>query len=212
MSTTTVALGDEDATTPTVGLRERKKARTRRAIQDAALDLFGEKGYDATTVDEIAARAEVSTTTFFTYFPTKADVVMGDQSLRLPELRTAILDAPPGTDDLGALRAAIATWWTADADPDLTRRKARAVAGSPLLRGLTYEIGDAWITVIAGALAPRHGLAKPDEGCWLTARLALTLLNHATEVWIHDRHRGDFADAVDHAFDLVGDLRDRWFT
>jgi AcrR family transcriptional regulator len=61
------------------GLRERKKAKTRAAIQEAALQLFERQGYDATTVDQIAELADVSQSTFFRYFPTKEDVVLHDR-------------------------------------------------------------------------------------------------------------------------------------
>ncbi len=63
---------------PVVGLRERKKARTRAAIQGEALRLFREQGYDNTTVQQIISVAEVSESTFFRYFPTKADLVLTD--------------------------------------------------------------------------------------------------------------------------------------
>ena len=64
------------STTP--GLRERKKAKTRAAIQTQALRLIAEQGYEATTVEQIAEAAEISPSTFFRYFPTKEDVVVED--------------------------------------------------------------------------------------------------------------------------------------
>lgn len=68
----------ESPATDRPGLRERKKAKTRAAIQEHALRLFREQGYDATTVEQIAEAAEVSPSTFFRYFPTKEDVVAYD--------------------------------------------------------------------------------------------------------------------------------------
>src|SRR5580692_9316282 len=84
------------------GLRARKKMRTRLAIEAAAVALFESKGYEATTVEEIAELAEVSPTTFFRYFPTKADVLLSDHGQRLPVLFEAIVARPDDEDDLVA--------------------------------------------------------------------------------------------------------------
>ena len=60
------------------GLRERKKLKTKEAIQREALRLFQEQGYDETTIEQIAEAVEISPSTFFNYFPTKEDVVIQD--------------------------------------------------------------------------------------------------------------------------------------
>jgi AcrR family transcriptional regulator len=79
---------------PPLGLRERKKARTRAAIQEQALHLFAAQGYAATTVRQIADAAEVSESTFFRYFPTKEDVVMHD---RFDRSRPFAVRSPPSS-------------------------------------------------------------------------------------------------------------------
>src|SRR5205809_6013425 len=91
----------------TPGLRERKKATTRAAIQEHAFRLFREQGYDATTVEQIAEAAEVSPSTFFRYFPTKEDVVLEDDMDLL--WMDAIREQPPEVAPIAALRAGVHT-------------------------------------------------------------------------------------------------------
>src|SRR5690348_1119169 len=81
------------------GLRERKKQKTRWLIQEHALRLFNEQGYEQTTVDQIAAAAEISPSTFFRYFKTKEDVVLEDEydPLLLRLLATAPAELHPVT-------------------------------------------------------------------------------------------------------------------
>src|ERR1700735_4349953 len=90
-------------------LRKRKKARTRAPLREHALRLFREQGYQATTVEQIAAAAEVSASTFFRYFPTKEDVVLqDDMDTRMVE---AFARQPPGISTIAAVRAAIRETW-----------------------------------------------------------------------------------------------------
>jgi AcrR family transcriptional regulator len=90
---------------PAHGLRERKKAKTRAAIQRHALRLFQEQGYDATTVEQIADAAEISPSTFFRYFPTKEDVVLYDP---IDPILIAEFEAqPPELSPVQAMRHAI---------------------------------------------------------------------------------------------------------
>jgi AcrR family transcriptional regulator len=87
-----------------MGLRERKKQRTRRAIASAALRLFAERGYEETTISDITAAAEVSPRTFFSYFPSKEDVVFAEMDERLAEVRTRLADRPDGETPLATFR------------------------------------------------------------------------------------------------------------
>ncbi|MFD6159527.1 TetR family transcriptional regulator [Nocardia sp. NPDC060256] len=87
------------------GLRERKKERTRRTIREEAFRLFREQGYSDTTVEQIAAAADVSPSTFFRYFPTKEQLVLADDLD--PVLIEAIRAQPPGVAPLTALRNAM---------------------------------------------------------------------------------------------------------
>ena len=86
--------------------RERKKLETRQALERAALRLFGEKGYDQTTVEDIAEAADVAVRTFFRYFSSKQDVLFGDVVTdRVGRLRSELADRPVTEDPLESVRA-----------------------------------------------------------------------------------------------------------
>jgi AcrR family transcriptional regulator len=87
-----------------MGLRERKKLRTRRAIAAAALRLFDERGYEETTISDIAAAAEVSPRTFFSYFPSKDDVVFAEMDERLADMRARLAERPAGEAPMATFR------------------------------------------------------------------------------------------------------------
>jgi len=87
------------------GLRERKKQQTRELIATSALDLFSERGYDATTVADIAAAADVSERTVFGYFATKEDILFADHLALEHDLALALDERATGASALDTLRA-----------------------------------------------------------------------------------------------------------
>ncbi|GAA2572759.1 TetR family transcriptional regulator [Actinomadura fulvescens] len=89
------------------GRRERKKQRTREALIDAAFELFAEKGFDATTVEEIADAVDVSSRTFFRYFASKEDVALTFQEEQFHALVSALAARPPEEPVITAMRRAI---------------------------------------------------------------------------------------------------------
>ncbi|KAA9154055.1 TetR family transcriptional regulator [Amycolatopsis acidicola] len=137
------------------GLRELKKARTRAAIQDHALRLFVEQGYDATTVEQIAAAAEVSQSTFFRYFPTKEDTVSYD---RLdPVMLESFIAQPARLSVIGAMRAAIRE--TLGALPreasDLETARQRLIFEVPALRARLVDQMQDGMEMLHDAVARR---------------------------------------------------------
>jgi AcrR family transcriptional regulator len=144
------------------GLRERKKAKTRAAIQEQALRLFRERGYDATTVEQIAEAAEVSPSTFFRYFGSKEDVVMYDA---LDPILIAAWREQPG--DLGPIeairRAMIEVWGNlTPAQIDDMRERARLGYGVPELRQAMIDDLLRTSGLMAGELAARTGRPVDD--------------------------------------------------
>jgi AcrR family transcriptional regulator len=128
-----------------VGLRERKKERTRLALIDAALELFLNKGYEATTIDQIAAAVDVSPRTFFRYFASKEEVAFALPADGLEhwvaEVSARPDDEPPFTAMVNAMRSVIRDLQEGDADDARRFVQSRAVIdGEPALLAATMRL------------------------------------------------------------------------
>jgi AcrR family transcriptional regulator len=183
------------------GLRERKKAETRRSIQEHALRLFLEKGYDATTVEEIAAAAGVSHMTFFRYFPSKPAVVENDEYD--PMMAEMIRARPAGEPPLTAIRRALTGALRAMPETELStvRIRARLIQGVPALRARQIEAQQSTRALFAGAIEGRGDLTPFERE--VLGGVALTALAVAINHWAADDGGTSLADLVDCAFAAV---------
>jgi|SRR3954447_4488036 AcrR family transcriptional regulator len=189
------------------GLRERKKAKTRAAIRDHALRLFRENGYQRTTVEQIAAAAEVSPSTFFRYFPTKEDVVLQD------DMDTRMIEAlerqPAGLSPLSAVRAAVRDAFASytDADLDVIGETSTLSMTVPEIRARATDEFTRTIGVIAEALAKRAGRPADDLAVRTAAGAIVGVMMGITLPW-EDKPSGrkaieDLFGRVDQALALL---------
>lgn len=180
-----------------MGLRERKKARTRAAIQQHALRLFRERGYEETTVEDIAAAAEVSPSTFFRYFPAKEDVVLYD--VLDAKLFAAYRKQPAALSAIDALRTTLRGIYTDLPRDELDAQveRERLVRTVPELQGRMVEEVLKTFGGFAELVMERTGRSRDD----IAIR---TLVGAVLGVLI-----GAWLDARPHSIEAYLDLMDR---
>lgn len=193
------------------GLRERKRLATRRAIQVAVLDLIVEHGLDAVTVDMVSRQADVSPRTFFNYFTSKEEAVVGDPPA-LPdggdlERFVAERDVPVLSSLIDLLTTSVES---ATVDRELVVLRRRVLRAHPdlLARRIasTRVFEERLTTVVAQRMAADEGLASDDASlvsrAHLVSLVSIATLRHAWAEWIDD-------DDVDHLSDMRYSLRAR---
>jgi AcrR family transcriptional regulator len=180
-----------------MSLRERKKQKTRWAIQEHAIRLFAEQGYDATTVEQIAAAAEISPSTFFRYFPTKEDAVIQDEYD--PLLSAGMIAAPAELSPLGALRFAIDEAFRQVDDQELAKiqERMRLIMSVPALRARTLENLADSVHLLAVPFSQRLGRDPADYAVRSLAGAVIGVILVATEAWIHPASDRSFVVLVD---------------
>jgi AcrR family transcriptional regulator len=185
--TTTEPVGDRS-----LPLRERKKQRTRRALADAALRLFTEKGYDATTLDEVADQADVSKSTFFRFFLAKEAAAIEAEA----ELWSAYLDALGDRELSGevlgvlhrTLAAAVNTLEPGWDERFLATR--RLVAAEPALLGYLDHYRAGVKNELIALLAQKLRLDGEDLRLFVLAELTISAFSVAGRRWVLNNGRG----------------------
>jgi AcrR family transcriptional regulator len=169
-----------------LGLRERKKARTREAIIDAALDLFERNGFEATTIEDIAAAADVSPRTFFRYFDSKVDLVMARNSAKEKDLTPLILARPAEEAPLEAMRQVICDVLCARLEDTSVVREFHVVMTTPSLRALAREHFYEHVDDVAHAFALRMGADENDLRAHVLAGAVTAAIWTVVDRWVAD--------------------------
>jgi AcrR family transcriptional regulator len=180
-----------------MGVREDKKRRTRERLELVALELFAQRGYERTTVDDVADAAGVSARTVFRYFPVKADLLFGDAEADLDALRELLVKPDASLPPFDAARAALGAFAERIGTPTNAER-ARVIDSSPTLAARALELRGRWAEAVAAELAARRGSNGLDETARLGGALVVAVLVSAVREWSMDgRGPADLAAALE---------------
>lgn len=184
------------------GLRARKKRETARRIEAAALELFERDGFEATTVEAVAAAADIAPRTFFHYFPTKEDVVLADYALRLARVLEELHAQPGDRAPWAAVAAsfrAVAEDYERERELIVRRFRIMAETGSVAARSLQLQAG--WEEQLAEVVAARDVSASTAR---LLAAAAVAGMRAAVQDWLRAGARARLPDVVQGHFDHLG--------
>jgi AcrR family transcriptional regulator len=188
------------------GLRQRTRDAVREQIAEAALVMFDEQGFDETTVDQIAAAVGISSRSFFRYFPSKEDVVLGDPMLYGEPVRERLAQALHSAPVWEALRSGFeAVVETVESNPEWALRATRVMISTPSLRARNTEKHLAWMTVLVPVVA--EALTGTREEREYHARAitlcALTCLDVSSAELVHRNGGVTTRVLLDQAFQLL---------
>lgn len=194
----------DDETTPRLPLRERKKLKTRAAIRRAAYKLVAAQPWETTTTEQIAAEAEVSSSTVARYFPVKEDILLSDEGDDLLEAR--LLARPAGEDPLESLRVVVTDAVTAAlaGETEEVLLRARLLVEIPSVRTRLTETTAETAQRLAGALAHRTGRDADDLEVRVLTAAVLGALREATVYWAeHGRDPDALAPLLSRTVDTL---------
>ncbi|MEV4823324.1 TetR family transcriptional regulator [Micromonospora sp. NPDC049274] len=183
--------------------RRAKRERTRRLLQQNAMRLFLEKGFDATTVEEIAAASGVSHMTFFRYFPTKEDAALEDDYD--PMIADLIAERPAEEPAIDKIRHALTHGLNQlyDSERDVLLARMRLVYRTPALRAGTGQRRDADQRLLIAALAPTAGGSRGELHLRVVVAAALAAVTEAIRYWAESNGADDLRHLIDEAFDAL---------
>lgn len=165
----------------------RRRATSRADLEQVAFTLFASRGFDRTTVDEIAAAAGIGRRTFFRYFPSKNDIPWGAFEDELERMRVRLKACPPEVPLMDAIRVALIDFnRVAPAQVPLHRRRMELILRVPTLFAHSTLRFTAWREVVAEFVAERSGCRPDDLAPQTIAHAVLGVAIAAYEHWLDD--------------------------
>lgn len=188
------------------GLREHNRRRTAADVEAAALELFEQHGYDNTTVEQIAARAGISSATFFRYFPAKEDVLFSGENASAQALVALVAARSDRRHSVAALAEPVCRFAHGSVVDPATdgQRLTHLVMTTPALEARSLRLRLRWERETALQLAREAGADRPDLGHTLVAAVAVSCLTSALRAGHHAD--GSIPDLTRRAFDHCTDL------
>ena len=199
------------------GLRERKKARTRRLIADTAARLFAERGYEHVAVTDVAREAEVAEQTVYNYFPTKEQLVTDREQQIHDRLCDLIRSRPPGVTPAAAVRDFVleSVAGIRSIPEDLWRGELGYLAAiSPAVHRLVLELADRQAAALAEVISDTTGV-PPEVARLQGIALAGVFQIIISEAGRRTREGQSQPEIADELYPVVGHLLDeldRWFS
>ena len=198
---------EEDAPGGRKNLVARRTERVRREVAAAAEELFAERGYDNTTVEDIADAAEISPRTFYRLYPAKADVVVDMARTRFGDFVTTLAERPVEEPLLASVEAVLLAT-VAAADPGPLLSFENLLARNPELGARLHERGNLQQSQLANVVAKRLSVGSDDLRANVIAATIVASVRTALQVWGTRPGRGGPASTLRRAMTIIAPILD----
>jgi AcrR family transcriptional regulator len=187
---------------PKLGLRERKKLKTRESIQREAMRLFKRNGYEETTIEQIAAAADISPGTYFNYFPTKEDVVLYDA---FDPIIGDLLSSRPPDEPLGVSFRHVLDLISQllERDRESVYERSKLSLEVPELRARLWEEFEKAQGFMGGLIAQRSGRSQDDFEIRVVVMALVASMMEAMREWVRLDGQTSLGSLLQRAFDVV---------
>lgn len=181
-------------------LRDRTRRAVRAEIAETAVALFAERGFDATTVEDIARAVGMTKRSFFRYFPTKEDAVFAGTEVLVEQVVADLRARPAEEDPWDCLRHVLRRWQERIHSSGAEPAGQRLIESTPALRARLHQKRELWRHAARDVLVERSGAALDVFAADLLVNAAIAVLDSVAAEWVRTDGRVDRAELLDRGF------------